>query len=581
MMVDKNPRVYIFLFFLSLVLFVVLVKLISLNEFQNEKIFTTELPALRGSIFDCNNEILAMSYPYYEAYLDVNFLKSYFKPSYDIDIKILEKNFNIKLNLNHPFIKIGESYDRDYLQNKIPTDLLPFVNIEIVEKRSSIKDFGFNNIIGIYRDGRGISGVEKYFDSFLNNKNNGKIQIKYSGYFSSKASISSYIPPKNGNSVKLTIDSRLQSALYNLAIAEKEKYSSDSVGIILMETNTGKIKSLVTTRNWPDYVMGYIEPGSAIKPIFYSAALDLSVISDSATFMCNGFIKPDSSIDIKINDIHSHGLIDFYKAISESCNVAAVETSKLFVEKYDLEKLYDAFKTFGFGKKTGIEIPGEIEGVLKEPDDWSKIEWAYLPIGYSIGVTPVQLITAFNSIVNDGIYISPTIVENTKNKSFRIMTAETSTKIKKALKQVVEEGTGFLAKIPGLDLYGKTGTAEKKPGSKEYVMSFEGYFEYKNEQFTILIWVDNPKGYELSSFVSAPIFKDAVKTIIDTLNFKDDKSIEIVPGVVPNLIGWNLYQLENIKNIFNLKIKGTGLYVVNQEPAPNTISDNIVVTLGF
>jgi cell division protein FtsI (penicillin-binding protein 3) len=581
MMVDKNPRVYIFLFFLSLVLFIVLVKLISLNEFQNEKIFTTELPALRGSIFDCNNEILAMSYPYYEAYLDVNFLKSYFKPSYDIDIKILEKNFNIKLNLNQPFIKIGESYDRDYLQNKIPTDLLPFVNIEIVEKRSSIKDFGFNNIIGIYRDGRGISGVEKYFDSFLNNKNNGKIQIKYSGYFSSKASISSYIPPKNGNSVKLTIDSRLQSALYNLAIAEKEKYSSDSVGIILMETNTGKIKSLVTTRNWPDYVMGYIEPGSAIKPIFYSAALDLSVISDSATFMCNGFIKPDSSIDIKINDIHSHGLIDFYKAISESCNVAAVETSKLFVEKYDLEKLYDAFKTFGFGKKTGIEIPGEIEGVLKEPDDWSKIEWAYLPIGYSIGVTPVQLITAFNSIVNDGIYISPTIVENTKNKSFRIMTAETSTKIKKALKQVVEEGTGFLAKIPGLDLYGKTGTAEKKPGSKEYVMSFEGYFEYKNEQFTILIWVDNPKGYELSSFVSAPIFKDAVKTIIDTLNFKDDKSIEIVPGVVPNLIGWNLYQLENIKNIFNLKIKGTGLYVVNQEPAPNTISDNIVVTLGF
>ena len=581
MMVEKNPRVYLFVFLLAFTLSIVLLKLISLNEIQNNKIFTKELPALRGNILDCNNEILAMSYPYYVAYLDVNFLKSYFKPSFDVDLKILEKNFNIDINLNQPFIKIGESFDRDYLQNKIPTDLLPFVNIEIVEKRTSIKDFGFNNIIGTYRDGKGISGIEKYFDSYLNNKNNGKLQIKYSGYFSSTASITAYIPPKNGNSLKLTIDSRLQTSLYELSIREKEKYSADSIGIILMETNTGKIKSLVTTRNWPDYIMGYIEPGSAIKPIFYSAALDLGVITDKATFVCNGYIKPDPSLDIKINDIHSHGLIDFYKAISESCNVAAVETSKMLVEKYDLEKLYNIFKTFGFGKKTGIEISGEINGILKKPDDWSKIEWAYLPIGYSIGVTPIQLITAFNSIVNNGIYISPTLVENSNKKTFRIMTTETSKKIKKALKEVIDEGTGFLAKIPGLDLYGKTGTAEKKPGSKEYLMTFEGYFEYKNKKFTILIWVDNPKGYELSSFVSAPIFKDVVKTIIDILNFKDDKSIEIVSGVVPNLIGWNLFQLESIKNIFNLKIKGTGLYVVDQEPAPNTISDNIIVTLGF
>ncbi|MDK2885778.1 MAG: hypothetical protein PWP54_336 [Thermosipho sp. (in: thermotogales)] len=581
MMDYKNPRVYLVLFLLSILLLLVIIRLISLNELQNNKIFTQEIPALRGKIVDCNNQTLAMSYPYYVAYLDVNFLKEYFRPSFEVDLKILEKNFNISLNLNQKFIKIGESFDKDRLQNKIPIDLMPFVNIQVVEMRTSLKDFGFNNILGIYRDGKGISGIEKFFDKYLNNKNNGKIQIKYSGFLTPKASITSYIPPTNGNSIKLTIDSHFQAALYNLALQEKEKYSADSIGIILMETSTGKIKSLVTTRNWPDYIMGYIEPGSAIKPIFYAAALDLGVITDTATFVCNGHIKPDPSLDIKINDIHSHGLIDFYEAIAQSCNVAAVQTSKKLIEKYDLEKLYDILKSFGFETKTGIQLSGEIDGVLKKPNEWSKVEWAYLPIGYSIGVTPIQLIVAFNSIVNNGIYISPTLVENSNQKTYRIISSITSQKLMKALKEVVESGTGFLAKIPGLELYGKTGTSEKKPGSGEYLMTFEGYFEYNNKKYTILVWVDNPKGYDLSSFVSAPIFKDTVLTIINLINSNEKNFVKVVPGVVPDLRGWNLYQLEKIKNDFNIKTKGVGLYVIDQEPTPNTISNYITVKLGF
>ncbi|SHH41292.1 peptidoglycan D,D-transpeptidase FtsI family protein [Thermosipho atlanticus] len=580
-MMKKNPRVYFGIFIFSFFLLIVMLKLFSLNELKSDKIFTKEIPALRGNIFDCNNQILATSYPYYVAYLDVEFLKKYFQPSYEIDLKILAKNFNLKINFKQKFIKLGEAFDKEILQNKIPPDLLPFVSFNILEKRNSIKNFGFENIIGIYRDGKGISGVEKYFDSYLDNKSNGKIKIKYSGFFTSNATISSYIPPKNGNSIKLTIDSRFQTALYDLALFEKEKYSADAVGIIVMETNTGKIKSLITTRNWPDFIMGYIEPGSAIKPVFYAAALDLGVITDDATFICNGYIKPDPSLDIKISDIHTHGLIDFYDAIAKSCNVAAVKTAKLLVDDYDTKKLYEIFKTFGFGEKTGIELPGEIKGILKKSEEWSKIDWAYLPIGYSIGVTPLQLISAFNSVVNNGIYVSPTIIENSKPKTYRVITLKTSQILKKALKKVVENGTGILAKIPNLTIYGKTGTAEKKPGTNEYIMTFEGFFEYKKQKFTILVWVDNPKGYELSSFVSAPIFKDVVKTIVDIINKKKKKAEVITPGVVPNLLGWNLYQLGKIDKVFDIKIKGVGLYVIDQNPTPNTISNEIQVTLGF
>ncbi|MBO8160139.1 MAG: peptidoglycan glycosyltransferase [Thermosipho sp. (in: Bacteria)] len=572
---------YFVLIIFALILSIVLLKLISINKFNNENIITQEIPAMRGNIFDCNDQILATSSPFYVAYLDVDFLKRYYQPSFDIDLKILEKNFNIKIDLHQKFIKLGESFDKELLQIKIPIDIMPFISFNIIEKRNSISSFGFRNIIGLYQDGKGISGIEKYFDNYLNSKNNGKIQIKYSGIFSPIATITSYIPPKNGNSIKITIDSRFQTMIYELAVDEKKKYSADSVGIIVMETNTGKIRALVTTRNWPDYLMGYIEPGSAIKPIFYAAALDLGVINDQATFTCNGFIKPDPNLSLTINDIHSHGLIDFYDAIAKSCNVAAVKTSKMLVNMYDENKLYEIFKSFGFGKKTGIELPGEIEGVLNKVENWSKVEWAYLPIGYSIGVTPLQLITAFNSLVNDGIYVSPTLIENSKPKTFRIISHDTALIIKKALKEVIENGTGIFAKIPGLDLYGKTGTAEKIPGSKEYLMTFEGYFKYKNKGFTILVWVDNPKDYELSSFVSAPIFKDVVLTILNILNSKTNNKVIVTPGVVPNIVGWNIYQLSKISKIFDLEINGTGLYVIDQDPTPNSISNKIKVTLGF
>ncbi|APT74597.1 peptidoglycan glycosyltransferase [Thermosipho melanesiensis] len=564
----------------SLLLLLILIETINIlkiNSSETDNTLEIKIPSLRGSIYDCNDNLIATSVPHYVAYLDVDFLNRFYNPSMEIDLKLLESRFNIKIDREKRFIKIGEANDIDEIRNRIPTNLRKFVNISIVQKRISLSDFGMDLIIGNIHN-QNYSGIEKVFNEYLKEKSDGKIVFKFSGNISKKGNITNIIPPKNGNNLKLTIDSLLQKKLYELAFKEKEKYNAESVGIILMETKTAKIKSLVTTNTWPDYTMGYIEPGSALKPIFYAAALDLNVTTKDATFICNGYIYPETDLDIKITDIHPHGLIDLKKAISESCNVAAVKTSKILVENYGQEILYNIFKTFHFGEPTGIELPGEIGGILKSPENWSKVDWAYLPIGYSIGVTPIQLISAFNSIINDGIYISPTIVENSTQKKYRVITIKTSKLMRNFLKDVVENGTGKHAKVPGIEIFGKTGTSEIKPNSGKYLMTFVGSFKINDLMYTGLIWVRNPTGYYLSSEVAAPIFRELIKTVIEYIK-KEENSIYVTPGVVPNVKGWNLRQLLELKKYFNITFVGKGLYAEKQIPNPGILSDKFTIYL--
>ncbi|WP_231450236.1 MULTISPECIES: penicillin-binding transpeptidase domain-containing protein [unclassified Thermosipho (in: thermotogales)] len=574
----KNSRVIFIYIVLTVIIFIEMLSLFKINNTNSEEVLELSIPSLRGKIFDCNENLLSTSIPYYVAYFDTRFFKRFYNPSLDFDLKLLESRFGVKIDFKKEFNKIGEAYDIDEIKRKIPSNLRKFVNISISSKRISLLNYGMDMIIGKVNSSNGISGIEKVYNSYLKGKKNGKIIFKFSGQFNKDGTITQYIPPKNGNNLKLTIDSLLQKNIYELAIKAKEKYNAESVGIILMETKTGRIKSLVTTNSWPDYTMGYIEPGSAIKPIFYAAALDLGVISKDSTFLCNGYIYPEKNLSIKITDIHPHGLINLKKAISESCNIAAVKTSDKLVSEFGKETLYKIFKTFNFGELTNIELPGEIKGILKNPKNWSKVDWAYLPIGYSIGVTPIQLITAFNSILNDGIYISPTIVLDSYQKRYRVITSKTSKLVKEFLRDVIENGTGKLAKVPGIDILGKTGTSQIKPGSKEYMMTFLGGFSIKDNLYTGMVWVRNPKGYGLSSQVAAPLFSELIKVVKDYYT-KNENYIFVTPGIVPNVKGWNLRQILVLEKFFKIKFVGKGIYVYKQIPETGSLSNEITVYL--
>ncbi len=537
--------------------------------FQRERI-----PALRGEIYDYKGRILATSEIVFVGYLDVDFLKKSLKDSYKKDpifINFVSKFGFLPNDLdNKKIIRLGEFKSKEAILKQVPGNYLKFINIEPEERRISITDAGLNFIVG-KTDGRiGTAGVEKTLDKILRPVKDGYYEVITAGWFGTKIE-ESLKQPTNGKNVILSIDSQLQKKIYEQLLVFLEKYGADEIGIIVMESKTGKIRAMLTTASWPTYYLGYFEPGSVIKPIIFSSALEMGPFKENDLFNCTGTIKLDD-LGITIEDLEKHGEINLYDAIVHSCNVAAVTITKKIVDTYGNDVFYSILRSFGFGEPTGIELPGEISGILRSPDKWYKSEWAYLSIGQSIGASPIQIISAFNVTVNEGKYVSPTLIEDNKVVEKVIISPKTANLVKSMLFDVVERGTGKLAKIEGFKIYGKTGTAQKNQ-RKDVTALFAGQIELETP-YTILVWVDTPKSNKLSSLVAAPVFREVVNLLIEKESNSQNENI------VPNVIGWNISMLEELKNKFVLDIKGEGLYVISQFPEPESEATSLTVTLG-
>ncbi len=566
-------RVNSILVFLTVVLIILTAKItlhfISPGAYQTERI-----PALRGEIHDSKGRILATSEILFVAYLDVRYLRSHLKDSYKTDPVFI--NFISKFGLipndldDKSIIRLGEFKSRDSVLKQIPPRYVKFISIEPEEKRISITDSGLNFIIG-KTDGRtGISGIEKTLDKILRPVRDGYYEVITAGWFGKKIE-ESFKQATNGKNVTLSIDSQLQKLLYEQALLHSKRSEAAEIGIIVMESNTGKIRAMVTTASWPTYYLGYFEPGSVIKPIIFSSALEMGFFKENDIFNCEGSIKLED-LGITIKDLEKHGEITLYDAVVHSCNVAAVAITKKIVDTYGQEGLYSVLKSFGFGEPTGIELPGEIPGALRQPEKWYKSEWAYLSIGQSIGASPIQIISAFNTIVNGGKYVKPTLLEDNKVVEKVVISQKTANLVKNMLLDVVERGTGKLAKLEGYKIYGKTGTAQKNQ-RKDVTALFAGQIEL-DIPYTILVWVDTPKSGKLSSLVAAPVFREVVELLLERKDLSQEENI------VPNVLGWNMSMLQTLKNKFVLKIKGEGLYVIEQTPEPGSESTSLTITLG-
>ncbi|MGC8902072.1 MAG: peptidoglycan D,D-transpeptidase FtsI family protein [Fervidobacterium sp.] len=550
---------------LFLIILPILVFKIWNNIYTNQYAISAKIPALRGSIYDTKGRLLATSEIVYAAYLDVGYLKSIAGTAFKRDpdfIKMLS-NFGLvekfgdieKKNM----VKLGSFSKRDEIQKKIPTQYLRFVSIEPEERRVSVQNFGLNFIIGRTEERVGTSGAEMYFDKILRPIRDGVTSVKYSGFIGSKIG-TTRIDPENGKDVRLSIDSALQKKLYEFAKNYLGEKQASEVGILIMESETGKIRVALTTQSWPTYYMGYFEPGSTIKPILFAAALELGLVTTDTHFYCPGYIKPIDGLSLTIKDLEKHGDIDLYHGLVHSCNVVSILTTKKIVDTFGKEKLYEILSSFGFGKETGIELPGEIPGKLNPPDKWYLADWAFIGIGQSIGVTPLQLLAAFNSIVNNGVYVSPTLDDSKQVLSKRIISQATSQIVKNMLLDVVNIGTGINAKLDGVNIYGKTGTAQKNR-KKDVTALFVGQVEL-DQKYSILVWVDSPQIEKLSSVVAAPFFKNVVQELMSYIS--ESRSQKILNDTQNlNLRGWTIKQVYSLaqKNNLPVKIYNKGLYV--------------------
>jgi cell division protein FtsI (penicillin-binding protein 3) len=363
-----------------------------------------------------------------------------------------------------------------------------------------------------------------------------------------------YKLPRPGHDIILTIDEVIQH------IAEKEldavllSAQAKSGVCIVMNPWTGEVLALsvrTAVHGRPAFnpnepqrykptewrnraVTDAFEPGSIFKPILAAAALEERVVHPLERFDCSaGKIQ---LADRVINDDEKNGVLTFTDVMAKSSNVGIIKVAL----KLGKERFAKYINAFGFGSKTGLDVPGEIPGLLKDYRIWSGVSIGFIAIGQEIGVTPIQMATAYCVLANGGTLMKPYIVSQIvahgsgEEKKFwpqpvrRAISGETSAKLNKMLQRVVGAGTGQKARPAGFTAAGKTGTAQKidqkthQYSKKEYVSSFAGFVPANSPKLVILVMVDTPEGNIYGGSVAAPVFKAVAEQSLAYLQVPPD-----------------------------------------------------------
>jgi cell division protein FtsI/penicillin-binding protein 2 len=394
-------------------------------------------------------------------------------------------------------------------------------------------------------DNVGLGGIESAYDSQIRGRD-GKVLIQTDA---KRHAIFSRVerPATAGAGVELTIDQYLQYvAERELRTGIEDNHAAAGTAII-MNTRTGEILALA---NWPTFnpnafaksdedarrnraIQSLYEPGSTFKIVTASAALEQQVITPETMVETSpGFItfpgrKP-------IYDTHHYGLIPFTDVIVKSSNVGAIKVGL----KLGPARLGEYISRFGFGQTLGPDFRGETAGIVWDPARLNDSALASVSMGYQVGVTPLQMVTAASTVANSGRRLQPRVVRAFIKDGRRLevphtevqqtITADTAATLTTIMEQVVERGTARAAQIPGYTIAGKTGTAAKLVNGhyqkSDYNASFVGFIPSRNPMLTILVVIDSPhgKGYT-GGAVSAPVFKRIAEAALTYL------------GIGPNL----------------------------------------------
>lgn len=373
-------------------------------------------------------------------------------------------------------------------------------------------------------------------------------------------SIFSFLPEKKGRSVYLTIDSNIQFVVERALDAAMASTGAKAGTVIIMQPKTGEILAMASRPTYnPNQFERYgtdamknravsivYEPGSTFKAVVAAAALQEGVVRPDERFVDKGYVEI-SGRRIKNWSGESYGAISFLDIIKNSINTGFVEIGL----RLGAAKLTNYARVFGFGKATGVELPGEEEGLLFEPKEMRDSDTATMSIGQSIAVTPLQLTAAIAAIANDGVLLKPRIIKEYRNEDGtlaevfdpvavrQVISPETAKVLAGMLEKVVSEGGGKLAAVKGYRFAGKTGTAEKLNadgrGYSEghYIASFAGFGPVEDPQVAALIVLDDPSGMYYGGTIAAPVFSDIMSQVMRVLNIRPDDNSYVLPPPKP------------------------------------------------
>ena len=455
-------------------------------------------------------------------------------------------------------------------------------------------------------DNQGLSGLELKYDKYLTGKSGA---IKYfsdaKGNKLDKSSV--YVEPTNGMDLYLTVNYNIQASVERELNNAMQKYNADGAWAIVMNPNNGEILAIsskpdFSPTNYKDYSVETInrnhaiwatyEPGSTFKIITLAASVEektIDLLND--TFYDGGSINVEGA-RIKCWKHGGHGAQTYLQVVQNSCNPGFVSLG----QKLGKERLFKYINNFGFGKKTGIDLNGESNGILFNLDNVGPVELATTAFGQGISVSAIQQITAVSAAINDGTLYKPYIVkriaepntgeiilENKPEIVRKVISNESSNTVRMTLETVVAYGTGRNAYIEGYRVGGKTGTAQKVRNgvylTGNYILSFIGFLPADNPQAVVYVAIDNPKGVtQYGGTVSAPIAKNIMIDIIDELKLKtSDYTLEKTYNwydtkyaIIPNVIGENIDEAKKELKKFTINYSGTGNIIKAISPTPGT-----------
>jgi len=451
-----------------------------------------------------------------------------------------------KLTQNKAFVWVKRKVPSE-TANKIKELRLNYIGFVKEPKRFYPNEKMACHVVGFAgTDNVGLEGIEMTCDKYLA----GKAGWYYTKQDAKQRKLPSYknkiIPPLDGYNVVLTLDMVLQSMAEMQLDVIMQKYHPKAATIIMMEPATGRIFALANRPNFAPNEFGQasaisrknravtdiFEPGSVFKMITASAALEEGKVTVSDRFFCeNGEFKPIPSYTL--HDYHPYGWLNFRQVIENSSNIGTCKVA----QRVGLATLYKYIKLYGFGRNTGIDLPGETPGILCPPSRWSKTSPWNIPIGQGVAVTAIQSVTAVAAIANNGVLMKPYVIDrilDTKGnviKFFspvvvrRVTSEKTARQMQQILAGVVANGTGKAAKIEGYAAAGKTGTAQKVEAGHysqdKYVGSFVGFAPAENSMIACIVSVDEPQPIHFGAVVAAPGFAKVVGQSIEYLAAKN------------------------------------------------------------
>ena len=646
--------------------YIMIVKASSYSE-RAEQQWTSEvkIDAIRGKILDRNGKELAVSANVYRVDFDLNSIKTYLRAKLsnlsDQEIE-QRKSVGIPLPTEDSGIttddiapKIADALGlnvqdvKKKLETKLPSGadagsatLIRRITKEDADKVNALKIRGVivspdtkryypnNNFLAhvlgsTNSDGVGLTGVELQYNSYLAGTPGMKITELEKSNTDYPYTISKFTSPQNGKDVVLTIDENIQSFAEKVAQQAYDENKAKAASVLVMDPKTGEILGMAnkpdfnpntpfegyenfegntpsekTNKMWRNRLVNdTFEPGSIFKVITAITALEENVVNAGTDFFCGGSMAV-GGIHPKCWRTQGHGAQKFPDIIKNSCNVAFIQLGQMIGK----EKLCEYINKFGFGKVSGVDLPGEAKGIVKKVDKITEADLATIAFGQTNTVNSVQYMTALNAIANGGTLIQPHVMkeithvaddgntevdESFKPKETTVASPEKTSELRSYLESVVTEGSGKSTFIEGYHIGGKTGTAQKVENGKysgKYISSFVGMAPVDDPKVTVMITVDEPSnGAYYAGQVAAP----AAKTLFtDIFNYLDDKfsdeNLSQIPRevVIPEVRGMSVDDAKKAMSDAKLEcqIDGDGNTITSMTPYPGyTVKEGSKINL--